>query len=217
MTSNAYKDLGVPNFSQISLVRKQFLKLAKVYHPDNARTGNHNRFQGILNAYETLLDPVLKSRLDNNLKNKKVKDRKSKMVLSQDRVIIPSTIGTLAKFGLMKKGLKQRHREKYLGQLVDYIFRVYAPELKKNLFARVNLTTRELCPSCFGSDIHCAECDGKGSYKSSYYITFSLWDALRSPNKVHELDLLPYKPGPFIHFKKKLIHYKVVLVKPITG
>ena len=214
MTANAYKDLGVADFSTSSTVRKQFLRLAKIFHPDNSRTGNHNRFQGILNAYETLLNPDLKSRLDKKLK--KNQESRRRLILSQDRVIIPSTIGTLAKLGLMKKGLKQKHREKYLGPLVDYIFRIYDSELQNNLFASVNLTTRELCPSCFGSDIHCTECDGKGSYKSSCSITFPLFDAIREPRKVHELDLLGYKPGPFIHFKRKFIFYKVVLVKSLT-
>lgn len=210
---NAYQELGLPDYTTSRIIRKKFLELAKQFHPDKNLSGCHARFQRILTAYETLIDPGKKSCLDRYLTKQREFSNVKRSFIPQADIIIPSNIGMLARLGLMKKGLKQRHREKYLGSLIDYIFRVQDSKTCANIFAKVSMTTRQLCPTCYGSNIHCHECDGKGSYKTSHPVIFPLQKAIVNPGMIHELNLAEHKPGPLIHFKKPYLYYKVLLVK----
>lgn len=51
---NAYSILGIPKDSSRTVIRKAYLKLSKVYHP-NKKGGNANTFRKIKNAYNSLL------------------------------------------------------------------------------------------------------------------------------------------------------------------
>ena len=51
---NAFSILGIPKNSNRSVIRKAYLRLSKMYHP-NKRTGNANTFVKIKNAYNSLM------------------------------------------------------------------------------------------------------------------------------------------------------------------
>jgi curved DNA-binding protein CbpA len=47
-------------------IRKNYLKLAKIYHPDVYKGSDKNRFQKIQTAYKTLSNLVEKRKYDQN-------------------------------------------------------------------------------------------------------------------------------------------------------
>jgi len=56
LLTNCYKILGVSNFFDESLIRKAYIKLAKLHHPDVAPNSDGERFKIISKAYDTLSD-----------------------------------------------------------------------------------------------------------------------------------------------------------------
>lgn len=59
-SSGAYKDyysiLNVNRRSSPKEIKDSFLKLSKIYHPDNTKSGSHNKFIKLNEAYEVLSD-----------------------------------------------------------------------------------------------------------------------------------------------------------------
>lgn len=51
---NAFSILGIPKNSSRSVIRKAYLRLSKMYHP-NKKTGNANTFVKIKRAYDSLM------------------------------------------------------------------------------------------------------------------------------------------------------------------
>jgi hypothetical protein len=67
--SSLYKQLEIPDFSDISLVKKSFRQLALQYHPDrNTDPSAAEKFSIIRQAYEVLNNHELKSMYDARLK-----------------------------------------------------------------------------------------------------------------------------------------------------
>lgn len=61
-----YEILGLKQGIQASAadIRKQYLKLIKLNHPDKTATNSHNKFLLIQRAYDTLINPATKSAYD---------------------------------------------------------------------------------------------------------------------------------------------------------
>lgn len=51
---NPYQVLGCSPMDSEGTVKERYRKLCKIYHPDNARTGDRDRFEEILAAWKTL-------------------------------------------------------------------------------------------------------------------------------------------------------------------
>lgn len=64
---NYYDILGLPDFSDIESIKKQFRKLAVIYHPDKNPDGEE-KFREIAEAYEILSDPEKKQKYDARLR-----------------------------------------------------------------------------------------------------------------------------------------------------
>lgn len=54
MGNNPYQVLGVSPMSTKDEARKKFRALSKMYHPDNLKTGNREKFSEVLDAWEYL-------------------------------------------------------------------------------------------------------------------------------------------------------------------
>ncbi len=65
---NCYKILEVPNFSDETIVRKSYLKLAKRHHPDVSIEKDGERFKIISKAYDTLSNDATKRYHDQKLR-----------------------------------------------------------------------------------------------------------------------------------------------------
>ena len=64
-SSDLYQILGIPEYSEVEIVKRMFRKLALKYHPDrNPDPEAVEIFKGIVKAYEVLGDPVSKETYD---------------------------------------------------------------------------------------------------------------------------------------------------------
>ena len=59
-----YEILEISPNANSDTIQRIFRHLAKRYHPDNPDTGDASRFSVILEAHETLKDPVSRARYD---------------------------------------------------------------------------------------------------------------------------------------------------------
>lgn len=55
---NHYEILGLSPSASAEAIDREFRHLARRYHPDNQVTGNRSRFDAIVEAHDTLKDPV---------------------------------------------------------------------------------------------------------------------------------------------------------------
>ena len=62
-----YLILGVPQNADEAAIRHAFRALARRYHPDAGAGSNPERFRDIVDAYETLSDPVRRRAYDRSL------------------------------------------------------------------------------------------------------------------------------------------------------
>ncbi len=62
-----YDILGISQSAGVNEIKRAFRRLAKLYHPDK-NPGEKELFAGILKAYETLVDPALRSGYDRTLR-----------------------------------------------------------------------------------------------------------------------------------------------------
>lgn len=207
-----YKTLNLPFGSSEEVIRKYFRELAKVYHPDNLKTGSENRFKEILDAYKTLTGTT-RERYDKEYqKNLQIEINKSKVILEYtlppDRIIYTTSISFLAKHGLMRVGYRRKDR-KILGMNHDIDLLIKKEETNKRIFVRIPLIVRILCPECGGSNIYCECCNGIGTYKGTRILTIAFEPFLLVNNRIYEFDLKHLRPDKFIHFKKKKIKIKI--------
>lgn len=61
---NFYKILNISETSTPDEIKKAYRNLAKIYHPDNKETGDVKKFREINEAYENLINPELKSTIN---------------------------------------------------------------------------------------------------------------------------------------------------------
>lgn len=72
MKKTPYQILGVEPNAGIEVIRKEYLRLCRVYHPDHLQqvvSSGHLRFLEIQQAWETLRDPQSREHLDLLLNN----------------------------------------------------------------------------------------------------------------------------------------------------
>jgi curved DNA-binding protein CbpA len=59
-----YEVLGIDPGSDSDTIQRAYTKLAKKYHPNNAETGDEERFKAVNMAYEVLADATLRREFD---------------------------------------------------------------------------------------------------------------------------------------------------------
>src|SRR3954470_20341304 len=64
---NFYIVLGVPTTADADAIRTAFRTLARRYHPDAGAGSSAQRFREVVEAYQTLADPVRRRRYDETL------------------------------------------------------------------------------------------------------------------------------------------------------
>lgn len=59
-----YQTLGARPKATSNEIREIFLRMSKIYHPDNPKTGDQGKFVKIKDAYEQIKDaPLMKQRI----------------------------------------------------------------------------------------------------------------------------------------------------------
>lgn len=201
--SDCYKILSVPFGASTEQVKKRFRELAKKFHPDNQITGEEAFFKKVLHAYNMLT--VKESREKYDL----IYLHKFHLVIPAARVIFPGSITHLARKGLLRKGLRNKDREKYTGINYDFCLLLKKEEIGKRITANIPLTVRILCPVCFGSDVYCGSCGGKGNYKGFRFLKLFFESEMIQHNRIYEFELSRFRPDRFVHFKKKTLKIKI--------
>src|SRR3982751_5078537 len=72
---NYYLVLDVPTTADADTIRKAFRTLARRYHPDAGTGSSAQRFREVVEAYETLSDPIRRRRYDGTLHTVRVHER----------------------------------------------------------------------------------------------------------------------------------------------
>jgi curved DNA-binding protein CbpA len=65
---NYYVVLGVPIDADNAAIRDAYRSLARQYHPDKGKGSSPEKFRGIVDAYETLSDPLRRREYDRTLR-----------------------------------------------------------------------------------------------------------------------------------------------------
>ena len=63
-TNDYYEDLQISPNADMEMIERVFRILAKRYHPDNAETGNTEKFNVLYKAYQVLSDPEKRAAFD---------------------------------------------------------------------------------------------------------------------------------------------------------
>jgi molecular chaperone DnaJ len=220
-----YTILKVKYGDPIEIIKKTYRELAKIYHPDNQKTGSKEEFNKVHSAYKMLtgfkrniydnyyekyyLKPNKDfiERADNFLNNKKIPNRY--VHLPQNRIIYTTSLVDLARLGLLKSGMRTKERKVRTGMFHDIEILIKKNEAYFRLMIDIPLTVRILCPNCFGSDIFCESCNGIGTYKSTRLIHLTLKPENIKNGIIYNLDLSKFRPDKFIHFKKKNLKIRI--------
>jgi curved DNA-binding protein CbpA len=70
-TMNYYVVLGIPEDADEETTRRAFRALVRRYHPDAGAGSSPDKFREIVDAYETLRDPVRRASYDSSLRTER--------------------------------------------------------------------------------------------------------------------------------------------------
>ncbi|MEM7182865.1 MAG: DnaJ domain-containing protein [Spirochaetota bacterium] len=209
---NLYEILQVSYGAETEELKRSFRTLAKKYHPDNPVTGSRDTFLRILAAYRLLENPELRQKYDLTWQKRMQEKAAAELVLPPERILYTTSVTRLARYGLMRVGLRNRDRSRLAGIDYDADIILKKQELQQKILIKYPLTVRIVCPECHGSDIFCPCCNGKGSYKGTRYLQMHFNPGQIVANTTYEFLLSKFRPDTFVHFKKKFLRVKFRVV-----
>lgn len=59
-----YKNLGLSPLASVERVKSRYRELAKIFHPDNRKTGSSDLFQKFAHSYQILTHPTRRKEYD---------------------------------------------------------------------------------------------------------------------------------------------------------
>jgi len=155
---NYYRLLGLVQSAKAEDIKAAYRRLAKELHPDLNQTADAaERFQQVMDAYETLSDPKLRQAYDDVLKP--VVKKAADMAASAPGVVegVTNLVG-----GLMDK-FNRRWR---LGQDLKYTLPLSLTEAYLGCEKTVRFEAPVRCPGCKGTGksgaADCGDCQGSG-------------------------------------------------------
>ena len=205
---DCYRLLCLPYGASGEQIKKKFRELAKKYHPDNSLSGNESIFRKIYSAYQLLSVTETREQYDRQYL-RTFHPEQFEVVIPAERVLFPGSMPVLAKKGLLRKGYRTSDRKKVTGVNYDFCILVTRDESIKRVGVDLPLTVRVMCPACYGSDLYCGSCGGKGNYKGFRFLKVFFEPEIIGNNKIYEFDLSRFRPDKLVHFKKKTV--KVLL------
>ncbi len=204
-----YAILGLAPPAATTTIKRRFRELAKIHHPDRAG-GDDLKFLEVYTAYRVLTDPVQRGAYDRQYDRRQDRsmERVESLAIPPQRLIFPGNVALLAKKGLLRKKFRSRDRKRILNIDYDVELPLSEAELSRKIKITIPLVVRAMCPVCFGSNPHCGDCAGRGSYKTGRNIVFFLEGGL-SHGQVIEIDLRKVRLERLSHFRKKRLRIKI--------
>lgn len=215
---NYYEILNVDIDAPVEVIKKNYRKLAKIYHPDS-KSGkvSTEMFNLITEAYRVLTDPV--ERIKYNEKLLKVKFEEESVAQKKEekpniKVIYSRSLGILAKRGFLLSSLSRKHRRirdiKYdIEVVIDYY------QAQKGGVIEVGLPTKYPCPQCEGRDPYCRLCEGKAYIVRAQPIKILLPPSPIS-GEIFEVDLSKIKQRNLAVLRAQRLRIKIILSAPKT-
>jgi molecular chaperone DnaJ len=149
-----YKILGVKPDASPEEIKKAFREKAKKYHPD-INPHNQEYFKLVVEAYETLIDPIKRKEYDNQY-SEEIENNGSKDTSQQK--IFPNL------FDITNRRRKGKDIKKELYITLKEAF--------EGCHKKISYTRREICPNCNGTGLVenslkklCLKCNGTGNIK----------------------------------------------------
>jgi molecular chaperone DnaJ len=170
-----YVVLGVPHGASEADIKRAYRRLARRFHPDinpGDRVAEH-RFRQILEAYETLMDPVRRSRYDAGDEVREAAQRRGGFEgfdFSSRGVDHSATFGDLMAEVLSERGARPATPER--GADLHHDVSLSFEEAFHGAQRAIAVTRRETCRSCAGSGLTrvnagaCLTCQGAGTVKT---------------------------------------------------
>jgi molecular chaperone DnaJ len=171
-----YIILGLSHGASELDIKRAYRRLARRFHPD-VNPGDRTaavRFQQIVEAYETLMDPQRRSRYDSGLATEEDDARRTSgfegFDFSTRGVDHSATFGDLFAEVLSERGARRSAPER--GADLHQTIQLGFDEALAGAVRPVTLTRRETCRTCRGSGrtrasaVPCPGCDGTGSVRS---------------------------------------------------
>jgi curved DNA-binding protein CbpA len=84
-----YVLLGVPRTADADTIRSAFRALVRRYHPDAGEGSSTQKFRQIVEAYETLADPIRRRQYDRSLDPPRVVRRPDRFYSTRPEPLIP--------------------------------------------------------------------------------------------------------------------------------
>ena len=123
---NYYMILGIPEDADEETTRRAFRVLVRRYHPDAGAGSSPEKFREIVDAYETLRDPVRRASYDSALRAARVRRRQASVERAE-----PTRVEPLVE----SPGVRFRHRAPYSGEPL-FVVDVFADKFEQ-LFAEM--------------------------------------------------------------------------------
>ncbi len=208
---NYYEILNVDIDAPVEVIKRNYRKLAKKYHPDSGSDeASEEMFNLITKAYKVLTDED--ERIKYNEKLLKIKVEKAKPPIEETpkiKVIYSRSLGVLAKRGFFKTSLSRKHRRsrdiKYdIEVVIDYY------QAQKGGIIDIGVPTKYPCPHCGGSDPYCRLCEGK-----AYIIRAQPIKVVIPPSpisgEIFEVDLSKIKQKNLAVIRAQRLRIKILL------
>lgn len=208
---NYYEILNVDIDASVEVIKRNYRKLAKKYHPDSGSAeASEEMFNLITKAYKVLTDEVERVKYNEKLLKIKVeKTRPPVEVTPKIKVIYSRSLGVLAKRGFFKTSLSRKHRQsrdiKYdVEVVIDYY------QAQKGGIIDIGVPTKYPCPHCGGSDPYCRLCEGK-----AYIIRAQPIKVVIPPSpisgEIFEVDLSKIKQKNLAVIRAQRLRIKILL------
>ena len=212
---NYYEILNVDIDAPIEVIKKNYRKLAKLYHPDSkSDKASTEKFLLITKAYQILSDPIERLKYNQKLLEVKFKkeEKPSEEVSTHIKVIYSRSLGVLAKRGFLQTSLSRKHRKirdiKYdVEVVIDYF------QAQKGGVIEIGIPTKYPCPHCKGSDPYCRLCEGKSYIIRAQPIKILL-PASPISGEIFEVDLSKIKQRNLAVLRAQKLRIKIILYHP---
>jgi DnaJ-class molecular chaperone len=210
---NYYEILGVPFNADEDLIKENFRKLSKKYHPDISADPDLD-FRIIIEAYKVLIDKTRRAEYDKRLQKEGLRRKPAlkntnACIIPQSRIEYCMSLDNILKnYVMLTRSFKHRDYLNLIGQ--DIIVHATHLEIRLGCIVELEIPARAVCPECRGSRWECGRCRGKGYIRVTEKISILLPGSLNT-GEIIEISPQDYMRD-FTFARVKKLRIKVVFM-----